>query len=104
MYSTCDEVLSLSFSNTSEAFGEEIRSKINDTHTHMNQSYYGDVYRDVNDMGTTHIAVLAPNGQAVSVIRYVCTDVQYWGTCLMRTTSWYTLLVGTHSWLVHTPG
>ena len=77
MYSMCYEILSLSFSDTSEAFGEEIRSKINDTHTHMNQSYYGDVYRDVNDMGTTHIAVLAPNGQAVSVIRYVCMYSMY---------------------------
>ena len=46
--------------------GDRLRHKIWDNMTHNNVSYYARSFSDA-DYGTTHVAVLAPNGDAVSV-------------------------------------
>ena len=46
--------------------GNRIRHRIWDNMTFSNVSYYADSFSDA-DFGTTHLAVLAPNGDAVSV-------------------------------------
>ncbi|KAJ7387660.1 hypothetical protein OS493_000997 [Desmophyllum pertusum] len=46
--------------------GDRIRHKIRDSMTYKDVSYYADSFSDA-DYGTTHLAVLAPNGDAVSV-------------------------------------
>ena len=46
--------------------GDRLRHKIWDNMTHDNVSYYTESFSDT-DYGTTHLAVLAPNGDAVSV-------------------------------------
>ena len=48
-----------------EKLGDHLRQKIQDNRTHDNVSYYAQFYSDA-DFGTTHLAVLAPNGDAVS--------------------------------------
>ena len=48
------------------ATGEYLRHRIWDNQTHDNQSYYGDFFMKV-DHGTSHLSVLAPNGDAVSL-------------------------------------
>lgn len=44
-----------------------IRSKIKDTKTCNNTEHYFGVYEHVEDHGTGHISILAPNGDAISV-------------------------------------
>ncbi|CAC5395661.1 GGT1_5 [Mytilus coruscus] len=52
---------------TSEEFVDEIRSQISDSQT-FGTDYYGPTFFDtVNSSGTSHLSVLAPNGDAVSV-------------------------------------
>ena len=46
--------------------GDRLRHKIWDNMTHSNVSYYARSFSGA-DYGTTHVAVLAPNGDAVSV-------------------------------------
>ena len=46
--------------------GDRLRHKIWGNMTHDNVSYYAQSFSDA-DYGTTHVAVLAPNGDAVSV-------------------------------------
>lgn len=43
---------------------------ISDNHTH-NTSYYRPHYSSVEDEGTTHLSVLAPNGDAVAITTLV---------------------------------
>lgn len=50
----------------STKLAEEIRSQITDTKTHL-QDYYGSRYHVPIKTGTTHLAVLAANGDAVSL-------------------------------------
>ena len=50
----------------STKLAEEIRSQITDTKTHL-QDYYGSRYHVPINTGTTHLAVLAANGDAVSL-------------------------------------
>lgn len=52
---------------TSKSFAEEIRTKISDTTTSQNASYYGAEVSLLEDHGTAHLVVLAPNGDAISV-------------------------------------
>lgn len=51
----------------SKSFAEEIRTKISDTTTSQNASYYGAEVSLLEDHGTAHLVVLAPNGDAISV-------------------------------------
>jgi len=48
-----------------QQLGDDLRREIKDNRT-FNVSYYGSSYSDA-DYGTTHLAVLAENGDAVSV-------------------------------------
>ncbi len=53
---------------TSVEWGLETFSNINDSFTVNDPSYYGaDIYLPVEDHGTAHASILAPNGDAVSV-------------------------------------
>ena len=49
-----------------QQLGDDLRQKIKDNGTYNNVSYYARFYSD-EDHGTTHLAVLAKNGDAVSV-------------------------------------
>ena len=49
-----------------QQLSDDLRQKIKDNGTYNNVSYYGRFYSD-EDHGTTHLAVLAKNGDAVSV-------------------------------------
>ena len=49
-----------------QQLGDDLRKKIKDNGTYNNVSYYTSSYSDA-DYGTTHLAVLAENGDAVSV-------------------------------------
>ena len=49
-----------------QQFGDDLRGKIKDNRTYNNVSFYAHSYSDA-DYGTTHLAVLAKNGDAVSV-------------------------------------
>ena len=50
-----------------QQLGDELRTKyIQDDRTHNKTSYYGRYFSDA-DYGTTHLAILAENGDAVSV-------------------------------------
>lgn len=51
----------------SPELAEEIRRKIDDNHTTNDPKYYGGEFEVINDKGTSHISVLAPNGDAISV-------------------------------------
>jgi gamma-glutamyltranspeptidase/glutathione hydrolase/leukotriene-C4 hydrolase len=54
---------------TDSGYGEAIRSRISDTET-FDPSYYDSELFGVSgsgSMGTTHISVLGPNGDAVSI-------------------------------------
>ena len=44
---------------------EEHRLLINDSHT-QDPPYYGKIFEESNEQGTTHVSVLAENGDAVS--------------------------------------
>ena len=49
-----------------QQLGDDLHKKIKDNRTYHNVSYYASFYSDA-DYGTTHLAVLAENGDAVSV-------------------------------------
>uniref|UniRef100_A0A182KEL7 Gamma-glutamyltransferase n=1 Tax=Anopheles christyi TaxID=43041 RepID=A0A182KEL7_9DIPT len=52
---------------TDPEFAAHVREKlIDDDRTHDDFAYYGAEFADVEDKGTAHICVLAPNGDAVS--------------------------------------
>ena len=58
---------------TDPAYAEFLRSKIWDNQTHANVSYYG--YKPFKeDSGTSHLSVLSPEVDAVSVT----SSVNYW--------------------------
>ncbi len=57
---------SLFFFIFSEEFGINVMSNISDDYT-FNVSHYGPQYLGLEDSGTTHLNVLAPDGQAVAV-------------------------------------
>ena len=65
-----------------QQFGDDLRRKIKDDKTYNNVSYYAPEpsYTDA-DYGTTHLAVLAKNGDAVSVtstINYRFVSKRQW--------------------------
>ncbi len=49
----------------SKAQATKDRQKIDDSKTH-NTSYYGDFFSKTEDQGTTHVSVLAENGDAAA--------------------------------------
>ncbi|XP_053694328.1 glutathione hydrolase 1 proenzyme-like [Sabethes cyaneus] len=51
---------------TSENFAALVRSKIVDNQTFSEYTYYGAEFASIEDQGTAHVSVLAPNGDAVS--------------------------------------
>lgn len=51
----------------SPELAEQIRRKISDKQTVNDVKYYGGQFEVVNDQGTSHFSVLAPNGDAISV-------------------------------------
>lgn len=51
----------------STEFAEKIREQIVDNTTSDDPKHYGGMYQVVPDKGTSHISILAPNGDALSV-------------------------------------
>lgn len=51
---------------TSSSYADYVRSKILDIATH-DFIYYGPTFYDQSKTGTSHLAVLAPNGDAASI-------------------------------------
>ena len=47
-------------------YAEKLRHKIWDNTTH-NSSYYGGFYANPPDSGTTHLSVIGPTGDAISI-------------------------------------
>ncbi|XP_017133461.1 glutathione hydrolase 1 proenzyme isoform X2 [Drosophila elegans] len=67
----------------SREFGEENRAKINDSHVLPNHQSYGAEFGSIEDPdGTSHLCVLAPNGDAVSVTSSINS---YFGSGLIGT-------------------
>jgi gamma-glutamyltranspeptidase/glutathione hydrolase/leukotriene-C4 hydrolase len=52
---------------TSDAYAKDTFMKINDFYTINDPAYYGADYYQPDDHGTTHMSVIAPNGDAVAV-------------------------------------
>lgn len=48
-------------------FAEQIRVQIDDNATSNDPKHYGGEYQVVADKGTSHVSILAPNGDALSV-------------------------------------
>lgn len=51
----------------SSQFADEIRKKIVDDRTSKDASFYGAEFDVGNDHGTSHVSIIAPNGDAISV-------------------------------------
>lgn len=51
----------------SPEFANQIRQQINDNGTSTDPKHYGGEFNIVNDKGTSHISIIAPNGDAISV-------------------------------------
>lgn len=51
---------------TNEDFAESVRQRIWDNRTFTDYRYYGDFYHDASQEGTSHLSVIAENGDAVS--------------------------------------
>lgn len=51
---------------TNKTFAESLRQRIRDDRTFTNYTHYGDFYQKSNDQGTSHLSVIAENGDAVS--------------------------------------
>lgn len=52
---------------TSPEYAEAVRLKINDKRTFDDPKYYGAEFEVVNDHGTSHLSVIAPNGDAIAI-------------------------------------
>lgn len=51
---------------TSPETGDQMRAKINRTYVLKNIYEYGAQHSGEDDIGTSHVSILAPNGDAVS--------------------------------------
>jgi len=51
----------------SNDYGIKIRQKIDDTRTYTDPTHYGAVRYSVDDHGTAHVSIIAPNGDAASI-------------------------------------
>eukprot|EP00794_Sanderia_malayensis_P014205 gene14205-15687_t len=65
-YIESDIIKMLHYNVTSEEIGEDLRRKISDFETY-NVSHYGPELAQPMEEGTTHVSLIAPNGDAVSV-------------------------------------
>ncbi|KAG5666826.1 hypothetical protein PVAND_014836 [Polypedilum vanderplanki] len=61
------EVLEMMENLLSQNYANEISSMINDTKTFNDPKYYKPFFEIIEDKGTTHMSILAPNGDAISV-------------------------------------
>jgi gamma-glutamyltranspeptidase / glutathione hydrolase / leukotriene-C4 hydrolase len=61
-----DQVAEIFNRLTRKEFAAEIRKLLNTDGTVNNASYYGALYSNPDDRGTTHVSILAPNGDAIS--------------------------------------
>lgn len=61
-----------------QVFIDEIKQKVLSNVTHNNPEFYGADYYGNNDMGTANIAVIAPNGDAISVTSTINTRFGSW--------------------------
>lgn len=52
---------------TSSEYADMIRDRIRDDYTNNDPEYYGVITEGIEDSGTAHVSVLAPDGSAVSV-------------------------------------
>lgn len=52
---------------TNTDFADTLRQKILDNQTFTDYRYYGNFYQNSSQQGTSHLSVLAKNGDAVSV-------------------------------------
>ena len=51
---------------TKAEFAESVRKEIWDNRTFTDYRYYGDFYHNASHEGTSHLSVIAENGDAVS--------------------------------------
>jgi len=51
---------------TNPEFAESIRQRILDNQTFTDYRHYGDFYHNSSQQGTSHLSVIAENGDAVS--------------------------------------
>ncbi|CAG9811431.1 unnamed protein product [Chironomus riparius] len=62
-----EEVLAIAKNMVSKSYGDALRRFVNDNKTSTDVKYYGVKHADVDDRGTAHISILAPNGDAIAV-------------------------------------
>lgn len=60
-------ITNLSHTLQSKDYGNQIRHNISDNRTYTNPGYYSAVNFSVDDHGTAHISIIAPNGDAASI-------------------------------------
>lgn len=77
-----DEILAVQMNMTSDDYAASVKSSISDNHTN-NVSYYHAHYSGALDSGTTHVSILASDGQAVSV---TSTVNGYFGSAVITDT------------------
>lgn len=61
------EVLEIINNMLDKDYADNLRKLISDTKTVNDARHYGAYYEDINDRGTAHLSILAPNGDAISV-------------------------------------
>lgn len=61
-----DSILKVVEELTDYNFAMEIRKKISDVSTHNDTEYYGAKFTSQSDHGTSHINIIAPNGDAIA--------------------------------------
>ena len=66
-----EEIKELVRNLTDRTHADLIRSQIDDQRTYNEPSHYGALFESVEDHGTTHICLLAPNGDAVAATNTV---------------------------------
>lgn len=49
------------------AWAESFRELVDDTQTFNDWRHYGALFQEVDDHGTAHVVVVAPDGSAVSI-------------------------------------
>ena len=66
-----EEVLGIARNMVDKSYGDALRRFINDNKTSTDVKYYGANYAPVDDRGTAHLSILAPNGDAIAVTNTV---------------------------------